>query len=118
PEQSLFGRATTPGMTIGCTNPANLGADAPAPLDSYWYARPSLRGPETIDWSSEGPPPTPFLHTRDLVSGACVHHGNVGYFAINVNADPNGKRTSEIPGDVVILGSRLAGWGLHLVDMN
>ncbi len=118
PEQTLFGRAMSPGMTVGCTNPAKLGAEGPAPLDSYWYAGPSAGNPAQIAWSSEGPPPTPFLHTRDLVSGACVHHGNVGYFAITVNAGPNGKRTSEIPGDVVMLGSRLAGWGLHLVDMN
>ncbi|HEY1604009.1 MAG TPA: DUF3089 domain-containing protein [Allosphingosinicella sp.] len=118
PEQSLFGRAGTPGMTVGCTNPANLGKDGPAPLDSYFYAGPSLSNTAGIDWSSEGPPPTPFLHTQGLVSGTCVHHGNVGYFAIHVNADPKDKRTDDIPGDVVAFGVPLPGWGLHLVDMN
>ncbi|HEX5183833.1 MAG TPA: DUF3089 domain-containing protein [Allosphingosinicella sp.] len=118
PEQSLFGRAGTPGMTVGCTNPANLGKDGSAPLDSYWYAGPSLSTSGRTDWSSEGPPPVPFLHTTDLVSGSCVHQGNVGYFAIHVNADPKDRRTDDIPGDVVAFGVPLPGWGLHLVDMN
>jgi hypothetical protein len=118
PEQALFGRAATPGMTVGCTNLARLGADGPAPLDSYWYAGPSLSNAAQTQWSSEGPPPTPFLHTSGLASGACVHRGNVGYFAISVNADPKDRRTDDIPGDVVVLGSRLPGWGLHLSDMN
>ncbi|MDB5692210.1 MAG: Lysophospholipase [Alphaproteobacteria bacterium] len=119
PEASLFGRAVGPGMTIGCTNPARLGGDGAAPLDSYWYTGPSSATDQTpIAWSSEGAPPTPFLRTEGLASGACVHRGNIGYFATNVNADPKDKRTDVIPGDVVVLGQRLPGWGMHLSDMN
>ena len=106
-------------MTVGCTNPARLGGEATAPLDSYWYAGPSMSSaPVAIAWSSEGAPPTPFLHTEGLASGACVHRGNVGYLAIGVNADPKDKRTDQIPGDVVAFGQRLPGWGMHLADMN
>jgi hypothetical protein len=119
PERSAFGRAATPGMTVGCTNPARLGAEGSAPLDSYWYAGPSLTNAQTeIAWSSEGAPPTPFLRTQGLASGACIHRGGIGYFAISVNANPKDRRTDAIPGDVVILGQRLAGWGLHLADMS
>jgi hypothetical protein len=119
PEQSIFGRAATPGMTVGCTNPARLGSDGPAPLDSYWFTLPSLTNTAVeTKWSSEGPAPTPFLRTEGLATGACVHRGNVGYLAINVNADPKDKRTDTIPGDVVVLGQRLPGWGMHLADMN
>ncbi|MEA3004021.1 MAG: hypothetical protein QOH81_2809 [Sphingomonadales bacterium] len=119
PEPSFFGRAAGPGMTVGCTNPARLGADGAAPLDSYWYAGPSAANSQSpIAWSSEGAPPTPFLRTEGLASGACVHRGAIGYFAISVNGDPKDKRTDAIPGDVVILGQRLAGWGLHLADMS
>jgi hypothetical protein len=119
PEGAVFGRAAGPGTTVGCTNPARLGGDGPAPLDSYWYAGPSLSAAAAdIAWSSEGPAPTPFLRTEGLASGACVHRGNVGYLAINVNADPKDKRTDTIPGDVVVLGQRLPGWGMHLADMN
>jgi hypothetical protein len=105
-------------MTIGCTNPAGL-AKGPAPLDSYWYAGPSLtttRNP--ITWSSEGAAPTPFLRTEGLVSATCVNDGPLGYLAITVNADPNDARTDKIPGDVIIAGNVQAGWGLHLADMN
>jgi hypothetical protein len=119
PEGALFGRAATPGMTVGCTNPAALGGEAKAPLDSYWYSGPSVTSTAgDIQWSSEGPPPTPFLRTEGLASGQCVHRGNVGYFAISVNADPSDKRTDRIPGDVVALGQLLPGWGMHLADMN
>src|SRR4051812_12204424 len=105
PEGATFGRAAGPGMTVGCTNPARLGGGGPAPLDSYWYTGPSLSSADFhIAWSAEGPPPTPFLRTEGLASGACVHRGNLGYFAISVNADPTDKRTDQIPGDVIVLG--------------
>jgi hypothetical protein len=116
-EGSLFGRARTPGMTAACTNPAGL-AGGEAMLNSVWYAprNGSAQGP--IAWSTAGPPPAQFLTTRGLVSARCVHDGAVGYLAIRVNANPADKRTDNIPGDVIVLGAPLPGWGLHLVDMN
>jgi hypothetical protein len=118
PPGALFGRAVTPGMTVGCTNPARF-AQGPAPLDSYWYAGPSiLTGQSPIAWSTGGAPPTPFLRTEGLASGTCVHDGPIGYFAISVNADPSDARTDAIPGDVVLGGAIQPGWGMHLADMN
>jgi hypothetical protein len=118
PAVSLFGHAVRPGMTVGCTNPARL-AKGSAPLDSYWYAGPSVTTtPNTIVWSSGGTPPTPFLRTDGLASAACVNRGNVGYLSVAVNADPADARTDQIPGDVVIAGQPQPGWGLHLADMN
>ena len=118
PEGSLFGRATRPGMTVACTNPARL-LRGLAPLDSYWYAGPSASAAaRPIAWSSAGAPPTPFLRTEGLVSAACVNRGPVGYLAVTVNADPSDQRTDEIPGDVTILGAVQPGWGLHLADMS
>jgi hypothetical protein len=116
PEGALFGRAAAPGNTIACTNPAALGSDARAPLDSYFFSSPATRG--DIAWSSTGPAPTPFLRTPGLVSGACVHRGPTGYFAVTVNADPADARTDRIPGDVVIFGIPMPGWGIHPVDVN
>jgi hypothetical protein len=118
PANALFGRAATPGRTIACTNPAALGRDARAPLNSIWFAgtRDTLQA--SISWSSEGPPPAPFLTTNDLVSAACVHDGPLGYLAVTVNADPADARTDQIPGDVSIAGMPQPGWGLHLVDIN
>lgn len=118
PAGALFGRATAPGRTIACTNPAALGSGANVPLDSYWYTQSSSSLPMNIAWSSEGPPPTPFVRTEGLVSGACVNDGPLGYLAVTVNADPADARTDRIPGDVMIGGAPVPAWGIHLVDMN
>ena len=118
PPGALFGRAARPGMTIACTNPARL-ARGTAPLDSYWYAGPSVTTTQNpIEWSSQGAPPTPFLRTDGLASAACVNRGNAGYLSVLVNADPSDPRTDRIPGDVAIGGAVQPGWGLHLADMN
>jgi len=118
PEGALFGRVATPGRTVACTNPATL-AGGDAPLESYWFAGPSLTSsPSAITWSAAGPPPALFLRTRGLVSARCVNDGQVGYLAVTVNADPADARTDRIPGDVAIAGVPLPGWGIHLVDMN
>ncbi len=118
PALALFGRAAAPGRTIACTNPAALGSDASAPLDSYWFAASSSVSQSNIIWSAQGPPPTPFLRTEGLVSAACVQRGPVGYLAVSVNADPGDARTDQIPGDVSIAGMRQPAWGIHLVDVN
>jgi Protein of unknown function (DUF3089) len=116
---SFLGRAATPGMTAGCTNPAALGSDKAAPLDSYWFAlSPTPPGAEPMAWSKEGPPPTPFLRTEGLAVGQCRHAGQAGYLAISVAADPADPRTDRIPGDVYIGGQINRGWGLHVADMS
>ena len=118
PPGSLFGRSAKPGMTIGCTNPATL-ARGSAPLDSIWYAGPGLTSTQDpIAWSSAGAPPALFLHSEGLASAACVNRGQVGYLAVSVNADPADARTDRIPGDVMIGGHIVPGWGLHLADMS
>lgn len=118
PERALFGRAATPGMTVGCTNPARLRQET-TPLDSYWWTGGSAgREPATIRWSSTGNPPTGFVRTEGLASAACVNRGNSGYLSVVVNSEPTDPRTDEIPGDVVIGGKLQPGWGLHLADMN
>ena len=99
PPGAIFGYADKPGMTVACTNPARPGSDRWEKLDSYWYARsaqPVPGGP--ITWSTEGPPPTPYLRTEGLVSGRCINGGPRGYLALRTNADPKDKRTDRIGG--------------------
>ncbi|HEX8468886.1 MAG TPA: DUF3089 domain-containing protein [Allosphingosinicella sp.] len=118
PAGSFLGRAASPGMTAGCTNPAAL-RGGKAKLDSYWFAMsPARPGAEPIVWSGQGKPPTPFLRTEGLVTAECRHSGQAGYLAVTENADPGDARTDRIPGDVYIGGKLNPGWGLHLVDMN
>jgi hypothetical protein len=119
PAGAIFGVADTPGMTIGCVNPARPGARDWVPLDSYWYARSSLPVPGgPITWSSEGAPPSPYLRTEGLVSAKCINDGQRGYLWIRTNADPKDKRTDRIGGEVAVLGMFLPGWGMHLADMS
>jgi len=119
PPGAIFGYADQPGMTVGCTNPARPGATGWVPLDSYWNARSALPVPGgPIVWSSEGPPPTPYLRTEGLVSARCVNDGPRGYLSIRTNADPADKRTDRVGGEVGALGFFLPGWGMHMSDVN
>ncbi len=118
PAGAIFGYADKPGMTVACTNPAQPGAAGWRPLDSVWYANSSMPvagGP--IMWSSEGAPPSAFLHTEGLVSARCVNDGPRGYLSVRTNADPSDKRTDRIGGEVSVFGMFVPGWGMHLADM-
>ena len=118
PAGAMFGLASQPGMTVGCTNPARPGSTRWERLDSYWNSRLSLPVPGgPIVWSSEGRPPTPFLRTEGLVSGRCVNNGPRGYLSVRTNADPSDKRTDRIGGEVGMLGMFIPGWGMHLADI-
>jgi hypothetical protein len=70
-----------------------------------------------ISWSSEGPPPTPYLRTERLVSAKCVTDGQRGYLSIRTNHKPGEKWTDRVGGEVGVLGMFLPGWGMHLSDM-
>jgi hypothetical protein len=118
PPGAIFGHSPTPGMTVGCTNPARPGSAAWEPLDSYWssgFSRPVPGGP--IAWSSEGRPPAPYLRTEGLVSAKCVNAGPRGYLSVRTNADPRDRRTDRIYGEVSIFGMFFPGWGMHLADI-
>jgi len=119
PPGATFGYSNKPGMTVACTNPARPGATGWVSLDSYWYARSTLAVPGgPITWSTEGPPPTPFLRTEGLVSARCINHGPRGYLSIRTNADPRDKRTDRVGGEVGAIGFFLPGWGMHLADIS
>ncbi len=118
PAGAFLGRASKPGLTAGCTNPAAL-SGGKSKLDSYWFTlSPVQPGAEAVAWSSQGGPPTPFLRTEGLLAAECRHDGQAGYLAVAENADPKDGRTDHIPGDVYMMGKLNPGWGLHLVDMN
>jgi hypothetical protein len=118
PPGAIFGYSSQPGMTVACVNPARPGSRNWEVLDSYWYTRSRLPVPGgPIRWSSEGPPPTPYLRTEGLVSGRCVNQGPRGYLSIRTNADPRDKRTDRVGGEVGLFGLFLPGWGMHAADL-
>jgi hypothetical protein len=117
PAGAIFGIATQPGMTVACVNPARPGATGWVSLDSYWPTKsgyPVPGGP--IAWSSEGDPPTPWVHVTGLNAGRCVNDGSRGYFSVRTYADPKDKRTDRIGGEVGVAGMFIPGWGMHLAD--
>ena len=118
PEGAMFGWANQPGMTVGCTNPARPGSGGWQPLDSYWYTRSVAEVPGgPIQWSTEGPPPTPYVRTEGLVSARCVNNGQRGYLSIRTNYRPGEKWTNRVGGEVGLFGFFLPGWGMHLSDV-
>jgi hypothetical protein len=118
PAGAIFGYADQPGMTVGCVNPALPGSRDWVRLDSYWFARSTLPVPGgPVQWSSEGPPPTPYLHSEGLVSAKCINDGPRGYLWVRTNHNPGDKRTDRIGGEVAVFGMFLPGWGMHLADM-
>lgn len=118
PEGAMFGWADRPGMTVGCTNPANPGSTGWEPLESDWFARSGVEPPAgPIQWSSTGAPPTSYLQTRGLVSARCVNDGQRGYLAVRVNQRPGDKWTDRVGGEVGMFGFFLPGWGEHLNDI-
>jgi hypothetical protein len=118
PTGAIFGVSDKPGTTVGCVNPAKPGSTDWVPLDSYWYTRSSLPVPGgPISWSTEGPPPTPFVRTEGLVSAKCVNDGQRGYLSIRTNHKPGEKWTDRIGGEVGVMNMFLPGWGMHLSDV-
>jgi hypothetical protein len=117
PAGAMFGMADQPGMTVGCVNPARPGSTDWVPLDSFWHVSsyPAPGGP--IQWSSEGPPKTPFVGTHGLVSGKCVNDGPRGYLSIRTNHKAGDKWTDHIGGEVSVFGMFVPGWGMHLADV-
>jgi len=118
PSGAMFGLADRPGMTVGCTNPALPGSTDWVKLDSYWFTRSSLPVPGgPIQWSTEGQPRTPYVHTPGLVSGKCINDGPRGYLWVRTNHNPGDRRTDRVGGEVGLFGMFLPAWGMHLSDM-
>ena len=118
PADAVLGRAENPAWTVACTNPAALGSNARVPLDSYFFTGSTESMPSRVTWSTTGPPPTSFVHTRGLATAACVTHGQTGYLSLGVNANPDDARADDIPGEIFFWRWTFDGWGMHLADMN
>jgi len=118
PENSRFGKVTEPGMVAACVNPAALGGGK-AVTDAIFGAKGAgLASAPQGPWTSDNAPvTTPFVSVPGLISAECVSNNGFNYLAVTVNADPRDPRTDTIVGDVVVNGTVLKDWGLHLIDM-
>ncbi|RYY43334.1 MAG: DUF3089 domain-containing protein, partial [Sphingomonadales bacterium] len=119
PADSRFGKGDRPGSEAACTNPAALGGGSAA-TQNYLVTAGSLLGSgDAPRWTSDGKPvTTPFVRVPGLLSAECVRQSGFNYLAVTTHADVADPRIDDVGGDVKIGPAILAGWGLHLIDMN
>ncbi|TPG05846.1 DUF3089 domain-containing protein [Sphingomonas oligophenolica] len=117
PANSRFGKVPQPGMVAACVNPVALLGPKAANDAIFNTKGPGMSSAAQPAWSSVGPPvTTPFVKAPGLISTECVSRDGFSYLAVTVNADLKDPRTDRISGDVVVGGSILKDWGLHLLD--
>jgi len=119
PANSRFGHVQGAGMQAGCTNPAALGGGS-GELHGYFPTRGGfidIHAAEQKPWVKGATVETPFVSLPGLLTAQCVADKNGSYLAVTVHGDPAGPRTDDIAGDVVVNGTVLADWGLHLIDV-
>jgi len=116
-EPAFFGKATPDGKRAACVNPAAL-AGGEAPLHSYFSDRTIAGAPRKTPWIKGKDVTTTFVSTPGLVTAECAASGPYDYLAVKVHGVPADPRVDDIPGDLMVLGSPLKAWGLHLADVN
>lgn len=111
PANSIFGRTTTRGLEVLCTNPAALGGGA-GRLSPVYATKPfasSVIGAEAnLALSTVPHPKTPWGSVPNAVSARCSHAGGADVLRVKPMGAAFGRIT-PLPD---------ATWGLHLVDAN
>ncbi len=119
PADSRFGRVATPGMAVGCTNPAALGGGR-APFNAMLPTATNIvdNASPGSSWAKDATITTPFVTLPGLLTGECVDSDGAQRLSVRTEADPADPRTDTIGGDVVYGGQIVPSWGLHLIDVN
>ena len=114
PENTLFGRAPDPSLSVACTNPAALGGGS-GELHAYLSGTGSMiAGPTRAEpWVTGGPAvETPFVSAPGLLSARCTSNEHAIFLEVTVHGNASDPRIDDIGGDIT------PEWGLHLVDVN
>lgn len=117
PANSRFGRTTVAGMKVACVNPAALAGGSGAADGFFPASRIGLSEQTPVVWAKDTPIATPFVTVPGLITTECVDRDGAQYLALTIHPAA-GKRTNTIAGDVVVGGTILPDWGLHLIDIN
>ena len=111
PASSIFGRSTTPGLEVLCTNPAALGGGA-GKISPVYATKPfasSLIGAQAnLALATVPHPKTPWATFPNGVSARCSRAGGANVLRVTPLGSGFGQVT-PLPD---------ASWGLHLVDAN
>jgi hypothetical protein len=110
PATSLFGRTTTPGRQVLCTNPAALGGGS-ARLDTIFPSQPFAKGAIALGIQLLGvtlpTAPTTWIEVKGGYKAHCSTAGGASFLDITpLDGAPDFKPSPN------------ADWGLHLVDAN
>ncbi len=114
PENTQFGRAPDPSLSVACTNPAAL-AGGSGELHAYLSGDgTTVVGPRPVaPWVTGGPAvETPFVSAPGLLSARCATNEHATFLEVIVHGNASDPRADDIGGDLT------PEWGLHLVDMN
>jgi hypothetical protein len=116
---SRFTHARKEGMEVACTDPATLSGEK---LDPVLATGMNLLGQPLTDpaWSAFVKPlDAAFISLPDAVDAHCARRHLSSYLAVSM-AEPQtpGAWPPDLPGDLVVHGRTLEGWGLHLIDVN
>lgn len=114
PQNSRFGIAPSPDVTVACTNPAALGGGS-GELHAYMSTGgTNIAGASRpTAWVQGGPAiETPFVSVPGLLTAECAANEYATYLEVTVHGDPSDPRTDNISGDLT------PDWGLHLIDAN
>lgn len=118
PGNARFGRSTTAGAEVACTDPVRLSGQ---PLRSMLPREANLLGQPVLraEWAQglEGVT-TPFVNLPGLLSARCVKDGGAHYLALGLDGTPRDSRPRDVPGDIVVNDRTWDDWGLHLIDVN
>lgn len=118
PANARFGRATTAGTEVACTDPVALSG---RPLRAMLVRSANLLGQPAAqaEWQQMvAGTESAFVDLPGLLKAQCVKDGQNSYLSLAVDPSARGTRAPDIPGDIVAQGRRWDDWGLHLVDMN
>ncbi|HZP67642.1 MAG TPA: DUF3089 domain-containing protein [Rudaea sp.] len=116
---ALLRRTGDPAREDACVNPANPGGGA-GELKAYFgtHGRGFGNTQPAPPWLADGTDvTTPFVTVPGMLSARCASNEYGTYLAIEVHADPSGKRVGDIVGDVFTHGAVRPRWGLHVIDI-
>jgi hypothetical protein len=120
PANTRFGKVANPDLVAACSNPAALGGgigDLHAYLSREGRSIVGVTPPQP--WVTPAQPiDTPWVSVPGMLTARCTSNENATYLEVTVHADPSGRRTNDIVGDIGANGHVAADWGLHLVDVN
>jgi hypothetical protein len=118
PGNARFGRTTTAGVEVACTDPVALSGH---PLRPMLVRTANLLGQpaDQADWQQMAAgTETGFVDLPGMLKVQCMKDGQNNYLSLTIDASSRGTRAPDIPGDIVVQGRKWDDWGLHLVDMN